>query len=172
MRKILFRGKRKDNGKWIHGSLAPKETNSYADGFLIINGAINYDELDNYQPLFSAYSVIPKTVGQYTGLADKNGIAIFEGDIVQYSTYFNCLNCQSIVKFGKYRQDGSDGEYTARNCLGFYVEINNFTCPDWYNNEPESFHDYLKQQSLAEIASQCQVIGNIYDNPELLKVEE
>lgn len=171
MREIIFRGKRKDNGKWIYGSLAPKETNSYADGFLIIDGAINYDELDNYQPLFSAYSVIPKTIGQYTGLIDKNGIAIFESDIVQYSTYDGC-SCRSIVKFGDYRQDGSNGEYAPTICSGFYVEVNNFTYPDWWDNELNYFQDYLKQQNLAEVSSQCQVIGNIFDNPELLKIEE
>lgn len=113
--------------------------------------------------------VIPETVGEYTNLTDKNGKKIFEGDIVQYSTYDD-FDCQSIVKFGEYKQDGSDGEYKASDCLGFYVEVDNFTCPDWCDNEPERFHDYLKQQSLAEIASQCEIIGNIYDNPELLEV--
>lgn len=111
-------------------------------------------------------TVIPETIGQYAELPDKNGKMIFEGDIVKYST-FDGFDCRSIVKFGLYKQDGSNGEYKASNCLGFYIELNNFTCPDWCD-EPEMFHDYLKQQSLAEIASQCEVIGNIYDNPELI----
>ena len=110
-----------------------------------------------------------ESVSQYTGLTDKNGKKIFEGDIVQYLTY-DYFDCKSIVKFGKYEQDGSDGEYDPSECLGFYVEVDNFICPDWFDNDPTRFQDHLKQQSLVEIASQCEIVGNIHDNPELLEV--
>lgn len=162
MREILFRAtdlSGVNNRSWIFGSLDTTE-NEYTI-------MIYPDRFGNKCRIF----VDPKTVGQYTGLTDKNGKKIFEGDIVQYSTYDD-FDCQSIVKFGEYKQDGSDGEYKASDCLGFYVEVDNFTCPDWCDNEPERFHDYLKQQSLAEIASQCEIIGNIHDNPELLEVEK
>lgn len=121
-------------------------------------------DLDN--PMFS--QVVPETVGQYTGLTDKNGTKIFEGDIVEYIT-FGDFDCQSIVKFGKYDQDGSGGEYHPEHCLGFYVDVDNFTCPDWCKNNPDYFCDYLKQQNILEVANTCEVIGNIHDNPELLK---
>lgn len=156
MREILFRGK-KPQGNWSYGGLIQSANNFYI--------SIEIDK-----GFMCAY-VKPETVGQYTGLTDKNGKKIFEGDIVQYLTYDD-FDCQSIVKFGKYKQDGSDGEYKASDCLGFYVEVDNFTCPDWCDNEPERFHDYLKQQSLAEIASQCEIIDNIHDNPELLEFLE
>ena len=159
MREILFRGKPLGNlhGKFIYGSLGVIDVDLCA-----IYHCFEFED-DELQ------LVDIGTVGQYTGLTDKNGKKIFEGDIVQYSTYDD-FDCQSIVKFGEYKQDGSDGEYKASDCLGFYVEVDNFTCPDWCDNEPERFHDYLKQQSLAEIASQCEIIGNIHDNPELLEV--
>lgn len=156
MREILFRGKRKDNGEWVEGYLV----GSYLGSFWIDNTAISgVAEL----PL-----IRPETVGQYTGLQDKNGQRIFEGDIVRYNT-FDGFDCYSVVKIGEYTQDGSGGEYNGQNCLGVYVEVDSFTCPDWADNDPTYFSKYLEQQNLTEVSAECEIIGNIHDNPELLE---
>ena len=164
MREILFRGKRTDNGEWVEGYYYKAKycrTDDELCDYITVPHPKEYNEPSSH------YIVNPDTVGQYTGLKDKNGTKIFEGDIVQYLTYDD-FDCQSVVKFGEYKQDGSYGEYGARICLGFYVEVDNFTCPDWCENEPECFGDYQKQQNILEIANECEVIGNIHDNPELL----
>lgn len=148
MREILFRGKRKDNGKWV-------------DGFLYGNKKAMYIlDSSKCKPSERYGEIILETVGQYTGLTDKNGTKIFQGDIVKH--HFG--EEKGIVKFGEYRQPFNDDIHTKH--IGFYL--------DWISGEQKDLlrkdlgywvdinnsHDY-------EI-----FIGNIHDNPELLEVED
>ena len=159
-REILFRGKAKTGlhaGKFIYGF--------YVKDFWKPRKGYGILPIDEEQGGY--IEVDPETVGQYTGLTDKNGKKIFEGDIVQYQNLM-WFDIQSVVKFGEYLQDGSGGEYNGTKCIGFYVEVDNFTCPDWCDNQPEYFHEYWKYQNILEVARECEIIGNIHDNPELL----
>lgn len=126
MREILFRGKLKSNGEWSFGNL-----NVSLRGTVIITP----DET----PIGKYGQVIPETVGQYTGLTDKNGKKIFEGDIVQ--------GARETI-FAVY-YDSNYLQYRAKVKENYTREI------DYYGN-----------------STQIEVIGNIYDNPELLKEVE
>jgi uncharacterized phage protein (TIGR01671 family) len=131
MREILFRGKTEE-GEWIEGDLFHRNEE------VLIN---------NFHKRFNI-NAIPETIGQYTGLTDKNGTKIFEGDIVKDHDYFGvkCVVtfCQGTFDSGIYKYNGwvlqrADGD--VDHCeLVIYDEDNNF-----------------------------EVIGNIHDNPELLK---
>lgn len=80
MNEVLYQGKRRDNGEWVQGSLL-RSGNGYID-IIPLDNAIYEDESDALC-VGNWYVVDPKTVGQYIGISDKNGVKIFEGAIVR-----------------------------------------------------------------------------------------
>lgn len=128
MREILFRGKDKFDGEWYVGSLS--HDTKYGNCFI---------EVSVHQGI--AEEVIPETVGQYTGLTDKNGTKIFEGDIL--SGHLDELFPEDESRYPVVWHD-----------YGWHIKCGN-----------KSF-DTLEQWWVAKF---LEVIGNIHDNPELLE---
>lgn len=98
--------------------------------------------------------VNPETVCQYTGLTDKNGKRIWENDIVSNKWCFACGN--SVVRFGEYKDFHMPETYQCGN-LGFYLE---------HMNKKDNRN---VRKDMIYFANKCEVIGNIFDNPELLE---
>ena len=138
MREILFRGKRTDGGEWVYGYL-------YQDGLIGCN-------IFQTNPHLAAYIVDPSTVGQYTGLTDKNGKKIFEGDIVE------------CVSWNEFFSDGFGKPIEAlRRKMEVAFHNGAFRMKESYPYGIEPTYWGLI------FNGDIDVIGNIHDNPELLK---
>ena len=127
MKQILFRGKRVDNGEWVCGYLyrLSERLNPF---IMFINSNAE------------SHEVIPDTVGQFTGLCDKNGNKIFEGDIVKVTT-------------------GLEGYKSTYHSTIHRVTYDVCDCG------VAVFYPFDDSDMV-----EAEVIGNIYDNPELLEV--
>ena len=152
MREILFRGKCFYNGKWAEGFIVASRENTYPNGFEMITvDGINYDELDSYIPHFTSYAVDPSTIGQYTGLKDKNGKKIFEGDIVR-ATIERSDGCQS---------PRTENGVIGYDCIGM---IGLILYKD--KNGENVWSDFFNELSMSGLIEDYyfEVIGNIHDN--------
>ena len=136
IRDIIFRGKRLDNGEWVEGYFVNLWLMHYQKHQPIItdNNAVSYD-------------VDPSTVGQYTGLTDKNDKKIFEGDIVDASNEW-------------WNAAGPAGHDSPVILVEWGSDLCGF----------EPFANYDCDCGVYINAKNCEVLGNIHDNPELLKM--
>ena len=151
-REILFRGKQKKNGEWVCGDLMHSEGRTYCGIYAETLGEIR-----------------PETVGQFTGLTDRNGKKIFEGDIVKcrhrlYSISFEKLEDKKIRRsYGKEIEEASVGGFNCLYWRNYAVSIYD-GCVKIQNG---SDSHYIRKNYIYNHA--IEVIGNIHDNPELLE---
>ncbi len=161
MREILFRGKTK-HGKWVYGWFCGKTLNHMMDGTEECSQIIHSDTL-------YWHVVEPETVGQFTGLTDKNGKKIFEGDIVKcrhrlYRISFEELEDKKIRRsYGKEIEEASVGGFNCLYWRNYTVSIYD-GCVRIQNG---SDSHYIRKNYIYNHA--IEVIGNIHDNPELLE---
>lgn len=140
MREILFRGKRFGNGEWIEGYFLPGNERHSLHPCIFVY----LPETQN----FECFDIDIDTLGEYTGLTDKNGTRIFEGDIVKITGFHT--TAIAAVKYG------SSSEKS--------------TSWGWYFDDNDGHTYFLMSKAFCEDYNAI-IIGNIHDNPELLKGE-
>ena len=145
--RYLFRGKRIDNGEWVEGALFNGESHC------IIGQEIKFSPYTEHECKIVGYEVDRNTLCQCTGLKDKNGKLIWENDIVKDLFSDACAQ----IKYGSYQ---SCFDSTKTEHVGFYV--------DWSGKYTKR---YRKDLGYWIHMVDAEAIGNIFDNPELLKSE-
>ena len=144
MREILFRGKRLDNGEWVEGfyckhnmvQVCFSSDDPKTKHLIIQDGFCDW----GFEPPLCGIEIDPETVGQFTGVIDKNDRKIFEGDVV-------CVVCRGIDE-----EDGNAVIVWDKETSRFIIEWKSIV------SDFDSVYGH-----------ECEVIGNIHDNPELLE---
>lgn len=133
MREILFRGKRINDGSWVIGNLFIPDKDDTPTQICIGTNIIRI-----------THDIIPETVGQFTGLTDKNGKKIFEGDYIVCRQAIQGNFIDEVIEMGYVEM--KHGAFGLHRKQGWY----------------RPFKDWLEDY-------EYEVIGNVHDNPELLK---
>ena len=146
MRKILFRGKRTDNGEWIEGYYATQSNHACFANELKHQHFIFKDVfLDFNLGGLQKFEVIPETVGQYTGKTDKNGKNIFEGDIVYCKSRLDNAIMVVIFECGQFRMVLSENYRSYQTNSGSY-DINCFDKEVIGNIHDNSLEDFRSER--------------------------
>lgn len=154
MHDFIVHAKRLDNGEWVEGNLFVPDKPDTPTQICIGTNIVRI-----------TYDVDPSTIGWYTGSKDKNGKRIFEGDIFEFddevweSHYTSCGTEYDFCEIKNYGVVGFDED---RSCFDFvqYKFNENSVEADLHENHDIEF---------AEFVSELEVIGNIHDNPELIR---
>lgn len=203
MREIKFRGKRKDNGQWVEGGLIHAKEGTFifpADQYALFAepdyhsqgmgcGLEDRGITDRYEAMSHGWgkgvdaaaenypefiAVIPETVGEFTGLLDKNGKEIWEGDLIAHTRFDRPLSptkkstkITCVVEW-----DNGDGANVDLNP----AKKDN---PSLYNTNPQFWGRTVECEASGIFYhmdwsefNDCEVIGNIHEHPQLLKKEE
>lgn len=154
-REILFRGKRVDNGEWVYGKGLQQCKDELGNEIVaIFTDIVKSEKYIKKEGRYTLYYVPVKaeTLGQYTGLKDKDGNKIFEGDIIKTPRGFI-----GEVVFGR-----AEEECTHRLFRRMVTDV--FTTYGWVFKRADGFTIAIDDEIL-----QGELIGNVTDNPELMK---
>ena len=153
--RYLFRAKRIDNGEWIVGSLIQTPYLGSMRSWISSEqeDKARLREISSNQAVWRAFEVRTDTICQCTGLRDKNGKLIWENDIVKkefYTDYDNCANSEEYI-----------GIVKITDCA-WVIETIRDKCT----------RPIFETMSYSEDVKHFEIIGNVFDNPELLESEE
>ena len=153
--KIKFRGKRIDNGEFVYGNLEiiqeykdlpPKYYILQPNGFkLMTSKKLYWLKEKQLKQDYISYEVVPETVGQYMGFQDRKGKDIYDGDILQVK--------ESLSNF---IYDYSNRSFSSHSWENNFKHVAKFSPSGW------QLISYFVNQH------ECEVVGDIYTNPELL----
>lgn len=168
----LCKAKRIDAGEWVEGYYfcMVHTDGRHAHHFIIPLGA----DLSLGTPIDKIQvEVNPTTLCYCTGLKEEvmSNNTVWENEIYRWDNpaYGRCTG---IIRFGGYLQDGSGNEYAEIPCFGFYTEVVKVEPYPKSGMDEDDYPDYLRTISVLEMFernSDVELLGNIFDNPELLK---
>ena len=154
MREIIFRAKNYRTGQWVYGIYFKNPVSRFNEGAYYPQ---IIPEIHGVHDTIERCSIVEDTLGQFTGLTDKNGVKIFEGDILE--SFYKKKRIVSVVKYGGFEPEIF---YECAEAQGFFLhgmKLYGLYAYDLAGSE----------MMLTEDMRQAKIIGNVYDNPELLR---